>query len=90
MTDPITPPIHVPASSLGEQITTLLRYVVTAVGGYALGRGWIDDDLLQMLIALVTIAVPSALGIYRTWRNQRKLRTVAEMVPNSIAVVDRR
>lgn len=78
-------PIVVTDNTLEGQITTLARYLLTAVGGFALGKGWIDNELLQLLTGLVTVAAPTAWGIYRTWSNKAKLIEAARE-PSNVAL----
>lgn len=83
----MTTPITVTDNTLEGQITTLARYLLTAVGGFALGRGWIDNELLQLLTGIVTVAAPTAWGIWKTLQNKRQLITVAEAAPSDVANV---
>ncbi len=87
MSNDTTPPIEVTDSTLEGQIATFARYLLTTLGGYALGKGWIDGDLLQLLTGLVTIAGPTAYGIYKTYTAKTRLITVAQSAPDSVAVV---
>jgi hypothetical protein len=87
MSNDTTPPIEVTDNTLDGQITTLARYLVTAIGSYALGRGWIDGHMLQLLVALVTVIAPTAWGIYKTFVHKTQLITVAEAAPNRVAKV---
>lgn len=80
-------PIIVTDSTLEGQIGTLLRYLVAAGGSFAIGKGWIDDATLQALTALVTIAVPMAYGIWKTYTAKQKLITTAHAAPESVAQV---
>lgn len=87
MINDIEPPIRVTNDTLEGQITTLARYVLTTFGGYALGKGWIDSDLLQLLTGLFTIAAPTAWGIYRTYTSKKQRIVLAEAAPNRVATV---
>lgn len=87
MSNDTTPPIEVTNSTVEGQIATLARYLLTTLGGYALGKGWIDGDLLQLLTGLVTIAGPTTYGIYKTYTAKTRLITVAKSAPDSVAVV---
>lgn len=87
MSNDTTPPITVTDNTLPGQIATLARYLLTTVGGYALGKGWIDGDLLQLLTGLVTIAAPAAYGIYKNYVHKTQLVTVASSAPDSVATV---
>ena len=87
MSNDMTPPIQVTDNTLEGQITTFARYLLTSVGGFALGKGWIDDEALQALIALVTVVVPMAYGIYKTYTAKTRLIITAEASPDNVAVV---
>lgn len=87
MSNDTTPPIEISPNQLPGQAGTLLRYILTTVGGYALGKGWIDDQLLQVLTALITVIAPLAYGMYKTWIHKSQLVVTAEAAPNSVAVV---
>lgn len=87
MSNDITPPLVVTDSTMEGQIATLVRYLLTSVGGYALGKGWIDNDALVVLTGLVTVAAPTAYGIFKTYTSKKRLIAVAEAAPDATAVV---
>jgi hypothetical protein len=87
MSNDTTPPLEVSTDQIQGQVTTAARYIVTTLGGYALGKGWIDNDLLQVLVGIVTILAPAAYGVYRTFTQKSQLITVAKAAPNSVATV---
>jgi len=87
MSNDMTPPIQVSDNTLEGQIATFARYLVVTVGGFALGKGWIDGDFLQLITGLVTIGGPSAYGIYKTYTMKVRLITVAQAAPDSVAQV---
>lgn len=80
-------PIIVKDGTLVGQLGALGRYILTAGGAYALGKGWVDQELLQLLTGLLTIAAPALYGVWKTWHNKSRLLTVAEAAPNNIAMV---
>lgn len=80
-------PIIIDPSSVVGQLGALARYLVTAGGAFALGRGWIDGDALAFLTGLLTVAVPTAYGVWKIYHNKQKLVAVADAAPNSVAVV---
>lgn len=80
-------PLEVSDGTLFGQIATLLRYLVTTVGGYALGRGWIDGQLLQVITGIVTVALPTAYGIWKTYTTKKSLIITANAAPDSVAIV---
>jgi hypothetical protein len=86
MTDPETP-MMVNADPLPAQLATLLRYVLTTLGGYAIAKGWITGDALEMVTSIVLVAAPMLYGIWRTQRNKADLVRVASAAPDSVAVV---
>jgi hypothetical protein len=87
MVNDVTPPIEVNDGTMIGTVGTLLRYLVTSVGGYALGKGWIDNELLQILTGLVTVGLPLAYGVYKNYVHKTQLLVTAEAAPNSVAVV---
>lgn len=87
MTNDITPPLVVTDSTLEGQVATLVRYLLTTIGGYALGQGWIDNDLLALLTGLLTVAVPTAYGIYKTYTSKVRLIKAASAAPEYVAQV---
>lgn len=87
MSNDTTPPIEVTDNTLEGQIATFARYLLTAVGSFALGKGWIDNEALQVITGIVTVAAPMAYGIYKTWTNKTRLIITAEAAPNDVAVV---
>lgn len=80
-------PIIVTDNTLEGQVGTLLRYLVAALGAFALGKDWIDDATLQALTGLVTIGLPIAWGIWKTYTGKQKLITTAQAAPESVAQV---
>lgn len=82
-----TPPLVVTDSTLEGQIATLGRYLLTSVGGFALGKGWIDGELLQLLTGLLTVALPTAWGIYKTYTAKQRQIVLAKAAPDHVATV---
>lgn len=87
MTNDTTPPLVVTDSTLEGQVATLARYLLTTLGGYALGKGWIDNDLLVLLTGLLTVAIPTAYGIYKTYTSKVRLIKAASAAPEFVARV---
>jgi len=80
-------PIIIDPNSVPAQLAALLRYMLTALGSYAIGKGWIDGELLNVLTGLATVAAPAIWGMWRTWQTRKTMVTVGEAAPNSVAVV---
>jgi hypothetical protein len=78
-------PITVTDAPLDGQITTLVRYAVSALGAFAIGKGWIDDAGLQLATALVTIVLPTAFGLYKTWTAKKQAIALADAAPDFLA-----
>ena len=84
-------PIVVPQSSFAKQAITLLRYAVSVVSGYVLGKGWVDGDTLAFIAVLITTVVPGVWGLYETWKNNEEKKTIirdpSTDVPTDVAIV---
>ena len=80
-------PIVVHESPLPSSAATLLRYVLTAIGGLLVSRGYFDEALLNDVIGAVLIIAPAAYGVYRTVFNKRQLVIAATAAPNAVAMV---
>lgn len=80
-------PIEIDPNSLPGQFAALARYLLSAFGGFALGRGWIDGDALALLTGLVTVAGPAAYGMWKTYQNKKLTVVLADAAPNTKAVV---
>lgn len=87
MSTDTSPPFEVTDETLIGQLTTLVRYLLTSFGGYALGKGWIDNELLQALLGLVAVVVPAAYGVYKSYTNKTRLIIAAKSAPDSVATV---
>lgn len=79
--------IEVTDNQFEGQLTTLGRYLLTAGGSYALGKGWIDGELLQLLTGLVAVVAPIVWGIYKTWTNKKQTIVLADAAPSKVAQV---
>lgn len=87
---PAASPVVVPGSALPDISLTLLRYVLTLVGGALLvKRGLITDAALQDAIGAVLMLLPIVWAALRTKRNHTVKVTLADQLPDSRAVVQR-
>lgn len=43
-----------------EQVLSAARWIVSTVGGYAVGRGWIDSDQVTLIAGVAVALVPLA------------------------------
>jgi len=74
--------IIVPNSSVAKQAAALTRYAMTAVGAYALGRGYVAADTMALISVILVTVLPGAYGIYETWRSNEQKKALAEHAPN--------
>lgn len=82
-----TPPIEVNSNSVPAELGALVRYAVTSLGGYVVGKGWIDAELLNIIVGLAMVALPTVYGMWKTRTARKVLVTVASAAPDSVAVV---
>lgn len=78
-------PITVPDNNNQVQGLTAGRYLVTAVTGYALGRGWIKDDTVQLLVIVLPMLLAPMWGIVKSRIDNKKMQTLEAFVPDSVA-----
>lgn len=87
MTDPDTNPIVVNPDQTMAQLGVAIRYALTAVGGYMVAKGWLEDDLLQIIVNVAVMLGPIAYAAWRSQQQKRALVKIAEYAPNDVAVV---
>lgn len=54
------------------QIAAGVRQVILIIGGYAIGKGWLDGDTVEMLGAVALVVVPLVWGQMRTRKLAQK------------------
>lgn len=54
-----------------DQIKNLITQILTGIGAYFVGRGWISNDLLAQIIPAVMAVIGVGYSIYLTTRSQR-------------------
>lgn len=58
--------------NLGSQnFMTSLRYLITALGSFAVGKGWITNDTINTVLGVVAIIGPLAWGWYVNYQKQQ-------------------
>ena len=80
-----TPPIPVTTNSAAPTALTGIQYAVAALGGYAVGKGWLVQGDVEAITAIIGIVVPAAIGVYKAWKNNEQKKTLADYVPDSVA-----
>ena len=79
-------PIEVSAP-ITEQLWSAARTIAVAGGTFALGRGWIEQDTAVLLGAVGVTLWGVIAGQLKTWERSRKLVTLAQAVPDAVALV---
>jgi uncharacterized membrane protein len=85
MNDTTCKPIVV-GSPVSEQLGQAIRTLLTALGGYAVAKGWISHDLLSAIVPVVLILVPLAWGQFRVLKTNSERKVMASALPDSVAV----
>lgn len=67
-------------------IATLLRYVLTALGGLLVSRGYFSQDALNDVVGALLIIIPACYGLYKTVANKQKLVEAATTPPELIDI----
>lgn len=79
-------PIIVPNSALPPMAATAIQYVVTALGGVLITKGFLPADSdINMLVGVVLMLASAGYGIYKTRRNVAKQQTMEPYVPDQVA-----
>lgn len=73
-----------PASATLSSVVSGVRYLITAAGGYAIAKGWLDQSTINAIAALAAAVIPAIYGVYQSYRNSRALKAAAPIVPNTI------
>lgn len=63
-----------------EQVTSLIRQVLLAVGGFAVGKGWVDSETMIAVAGGLSIVIGSIWAF--------KTRTKAAIVASAAAKVE--
>lgn len=60
-----------------EQFTAAIRQIMLALGGWAVGRGYLQGDTLIAIGTVATLLAPFLYGQFKQWNNHTKLVTLA-------------
>jgi len=80
-------PIVVNSNPAPDAIWAAARQILLVIGGWAVGRGYLEDDTLSGIVTVVVIVGPLIYGQIKGLRNHAKLVTAAEAAPSSVANV---
>lgn len=87
LTPPVDTPVAVAASPLPAELATAVRYLMVAMGGVFVSKGWLSDVELNAIVGALLIVGPAIYGVILSRRNQAKQVTMANMLPDSVAKV---
>lgn len=87
MTDPNGTPIVVNPDQTMAQLGVAVRYAITLVGGYLVGKGWIDGDLVQVIATALTALVPAAYAVWRSSQQKKALVKITQSASDDVAVI---
>lgn len=66
-------PIEVsPDTTLGP-LAAAGRYILASGSAYALGKGWVTEQGLQVLTGLLGVLAPLVYGAWRQWHSKKTL-----------------
>lgn len=86
MDDTTTADPIVVGSVANEQLGQAFRTLLTALGGYAVAKGWLTGDLETALVPFALIALPLAWGQIRVVKLNVDRKTMAAALPDTVAV----
>lgn len=66
------------------------RQIMLVIGGYLMGRGYIQADTWAAIGTIATVAAPFVYGQYITWAKHRDSVEVYDAAPSSVAEVIRK
>ena len=78
------PTIVINASPVPSAVTTGLRYLATAAGGWLAAHGYIAANQIDTLVGAALVFAPLAWGVARAVLNRWKLVQVATLEPGQV------
>lgn len=82
--------ITIDESAVPSGLAAALRQILLVVGGYLIGRGYIQADTWAAIGTVATVAAPFVYGQYITWAKHRDSVEVFDAAPSSVAEVIRK
>jgi hypothetical protein len=65
-----------------EQITSIIRQILLAVGGFVVGKGWVDNETMLQIAGALSVIIGSVWALWsRT--DKRIVKDAAARVPVS-------
>lgn len=65
-----------------EQITSIIRQILLAVGGFVVGKGWVDNETMLQIAGALSVIIASVWAIY-TRTDKNIVASAAAKVPVS-------
>ncbi len=63
-----------------EQITSIIRQILLAAGGFVVGKGWVDNETMLQIVGALSVIIGSVWAL--------KSRTDKSIVKSAAAKVD--
>jgi len=82
--------ITINESAVPAAVASAGRQIMLVVGGYLIGRGYIQADTWAAIGTIGTIAAPFAYGQYVMWVRHRENVEVYDAAPSSVSEVIRK
>lgn len=79
--------IEIPNKATAAQLGVALRALLVALGGYAVGKGWLTSDLADALVAVGLIIGPMIYAQVRAHFDHKNKVAMADALPDSVARV---
>jgi uncharacterized membrane protein len=76
--------IEVNSTAAPEQLASTLRAFLIALGGYRVGKGWVDAGLVSAAVPLLLVGVPYVWNQLKIRRTNEKMQTLAASSPDGV------
>lgn len=65
-----------------EQITSIIRQILLAAGGFAVGKGWVDNETMVQIVGAISVIIGSVWAL-RSRTDKSIVASAAAKVPVS-------
>jgi len=80
-------PLEVHGSPLPDQLWAGLRQVAPPLLAFALGRGWVPNDIVPVVTVVGGVVWAIVAGQLKTRRRAKQLTALATVAPDNVAVL---
>lgn len=80
-------PIEISSSPLVDQLWSGIRQIAPALMAFALGKGWLDNDLAVLLGVVGGVMWPIIAAQLKTRERSQLIATLANAAPDHVAVL---